>query len=706
MSEYRSILEDARERFAPPEMPLEGVLRRRDHKHRNQRITAGVVGLAIGLVAILIGASIFRSSPKVPANPKPTPVMGNGPITVFGFTGGLRSLSLDGRHERSLVRCQGSCTLVSSAAWSPDGTQVAFSATCSGGCGSAGDPYHGIRVVDLATGKDRKLVSGELFSPSLDWSPDGSQISYVAEGRIHIMDADGSNRTVLPGTSDPVVTASWSPDGAHFAHASGGALSVIGVDGSEPSVIVPSTHPALFSLTWSPDGTHIAYRTGCDVWVTTADGQHQTRIADLRSIVPGARCGSDLGSSEELAWSPDGQQIAVFVEDGRFQRVVLMQVDGKNVRVLSQVDRKFRPFGIAWQPTPTPTPAQTPAPRLPPLRHGNEVLVPVCCGKGLQAVDPATGNARVLVDCPDPCKLGFDQAAWSPDGTRVAYSVPCSFGFNETTPCRPEASRDAGIWVMDAVNGPQELTPYFGSDVPAYPTGEFAWSPDGSKIAYAQVAGTPGLYVANADLFGRRQLPGTEAANMSMPVWSPDGMQITYATGDRVYVTSIDGGAPALLSDVPGHDPAWSPNGAQIAFAGTDGIYVTDAGGGTPVRIGNGYEFVWSPDGTRIVYHVEERGDHGFHEEMWIVSPDGSNATSILPVDCCPGGIVDDTMTWSPDGTQVAFLDSADPVEIWLLTQADGSDAIRTVSQIPHPDGIQVQSWNPCLCSNGNVYPP
>jgi Tol biopolymer transport system component len=351
MNEYRSILEHAKERYAPPAMPLEGVLRRRDRRRRNQRITAGVVGLAIGLVAIVIGASIFRSSPKVPANPKPTPVMGNGPITVFGLTEGLRSLSLDGRKEGSLVKCQGGCTLVSSAAWSPDGTHVAFSVSCGGGCGSAGDPYHGIRVVDLATGDDHLLVKGDLFGPSLDWSPDGSRISYVVDGRIHIMDADGSNRTLGPSTSDRVVTATWSPDGTRFAYTNGAAVSVIGVDGSDPTLVVRSTHP-VFSLAWSPDGKEIAYRMRCDVWVATEDGVHGTRLAELRSIVPGARCGSDLGSSEQLAWSPDGEQIAVFVEDGRFQRVVLMHTDGSNVRVLSQVDRKFLPYGLAWQPIP------------------------------------------------------------------------------------------------------------------------------------------------------------------------------------------------------------------------------------------------------------------------------------------------------------------------------------------------------------------
>lgn len=349
MIDDRDLFERAVRRFPPPEHSFDRLITRRDRKRRNQRIAAGAVGIAVAVAAILVGTSIIRSDERQPAHP--IPLRHNGPITVFGFTGGLRSLSLDGRQERSLVKCQGSCTLVSSAAWSPNGTQVAFSATCSGGCGSAGDPYHGIRVVDLATGDDRLLVSGELFSPSLDWSPDGSRISYVADGHIHVMDADGSNPTQVPGTSDPVATASWSPDGRRFAYASGGAVSVIGVDGSDPTLVVPSTQPELFSPAWSPDGEEIAYRTGCDVWVTTPDGIDRTRLAQIRSIVPRARCGSDLGSSEELAWSPDGQQIAVFVED-RSQQVVLMQAGGSDVRVLSQHDTMFRPFGLAWQPVP------------------------------------------------------------------------------------------------------------------------------------------------------------------------------------------------------------------------------------------------------------------------------------------------------------------------------------------------------------------
>ena len=248
MSDLRSLLERESRRFIQQDGAFERLLHRRNRKRRNQRIAAGAVGLAVGLAAILIGSSLIRSDQSVPVQPAPTP-MENGPITFFGLTSGLRSLKLDGQNT-SLVDCADRCTETSSADWSPDGGRVAFSASCGGGCSSAGDLYHGIRVLDLATGGDRLLIGGEFFAPSLDWSPDGTRISYVADGRIHIMDVDGSNATQLPTTD--VETASWSPDGTHFVYASGGVLIVMNADGSDATTVVPSSRPA-FSPQWSPD---------------------------------------------------------------------------------------------------------------------------------------------------------------------------------------------------------------------------------------------------------------------------------------------------------------------------------------------------------------------------------------------------------------------------------------------------------------------
>ena len=256
MSEHTTLFERAAVRFDPPDLPMEGLLKRRDRKRRNQRIAAGLLGLAIGLGAILVGSSLLRSNQPAPAEPAPIGPMANGPLTFYGFTGGLRSLTLDGQRAH-LVRCGEHCTETSSAAWSPDGSRVAFAVACSGGCATAGDPYHGIRVFDLATGADRLVVGGEFFEPSLDWSADGSTNSYVHDGHIHIIDADGSNPTQVTTPRVAVDAADWSPDGTRFVLASGGALSVIEADGSDRTSVALPSGPQAFAPQWSPDGARI-----------------------------------------------------------------------------------------------------------------------------------------------------------------------------------------------------------------------------------------------------------------------------------------------------------------------------------------------------------------------------------------------------------------------------------------------------------------
>jgi hypothetical protein len=69
---------DVLERFAPlfeaPEPSFEGFVRRRDRKRRNQRLAAGVVGIAVFLAAVWIvttGGPFDRGS--APAEPAPTP---------------------------------------------------------------------------------------------------------------------------------------------------------------------------------------------------------------------------------------------------------------------------------------------------------------------------------------------------------------------------------------------------------------------------------------------------------------------------------------------------------------------------------------------------------------------------------------------------------------------------------------------------------
>jgi ferric-dicitrate binding protein FerR (iron transport regulator) len=74
VSEYRSVLERAATHAPEPDLPLERVLRRRDRRRRNQRITAGVVGIAVFVAVAWIVTGRFFDRAQTPMNrPTQTP---------------------------------------------------------------------------------------------------------------------------------------------------------------------------------------------------------------------------------------------------------------------------------------------------------------------------------------------------------------------------------------------------------------------------------------------------------------------------------------------------------------------------------------------------------------------------------------------------------------------------------------------------------
>ena len=209
-----------------------------------------------------------------------------------------------------------------------------------------------------------------------------------------------------------------------------------------------------------------------------------------------------------------------------------------------------------------------------PFRRGDEVLERVCCDGAIAAVDPATGETRLLVE---PADLG--EAAWSPDGTRLAFEISCGLSGgninNPGVPCSGAGSEEAGLYVMNATEEPTLIASYYRTGRSHMPYDRhFAWSPDGSKIAFAVLGA--GLYVADADGSNATLVGSPSDAFHGPPSWAPDGSAITYATDDGVFVVASTGGeAPQLTDD--GKDPVWSPDGSRIAFTRADAVFVATA---------------------------------------------------------------------------------------------------------------------------------
>ena len=214
-----------------------------------------------------------------------------------------------------------------------------------------------------------------------------------------------------------------------------------------------------------------------------------------------------------------------------------------------------------------------------------------------------------------------------------------------------------------------------------------AWSPDGSRIAFARDDGSRfDIFLMNADGSGitRRTDRGGENhgfAGLYAPTWSPDGARLAVMAGGlyegEIYVLHVDddGVDPILIQEMAA-DPSWSPDGSRIAFvrlSGDDGYHslqIMDPDGSnvrvvTPLDPGALYGPQWSPDGSRIVFTKCISGGC----ELYTVAADGSDFSRLTRLGDAA------TPAWSPDGGVIAFtLSTSGTTSIALVPLATGGD--------------------------------
>ena len=103
----------------------------------------------------------------------------------------------------------------------------------------------------------------------------------------------------------------------------------------------------------------------------------------------------------------------------------------------------------------------------------------------------------------------------------------------------------------------------------------------------------PEIYVMNAADGSSPVNLTSNAASDLMPAWSPDGTKIAFAS-DRsgqleIWVMNPDGSNPQQLThgSSPAEFPAWSPDGAEIAYDSDGHIWIMYADGSQPTRVTN-----------------------------------------------------------------------------------------------------------------------
>jgi TolB protein len=332
-----------------------------------------LVGLIL-LISLACGlpSQFHVSATRAAATPQATATLaqeataatqhGAGQIAFVSWEGGARDgiyiMNADGSKLRQLTDNDTDCKV----SLSPDGTRVAF-------VSSSRDEMYEIYVIHSDGNGLTRLTNNPGGSTTPSWSPDGSQIiytiSYVRGSEpssessscdIYVMNADGSDPHPLTNSCDPSATRPrWSPDGSQilfvaFNNVSStfNILKIMNADGTNPQVI--QTNPALEidSPRWSPDGTKIAFfnqKTAdapLEIDVINKDGSNQ------RSLT----AGFDV-NYYGFSWSPDGQQLIFdMVGDGKSLKsathLFVVNADGSNMHKLDAPCPSHACFGADW----------------------------------------------------------------------------------------------------------------------------------------------------------------------------------------------------------------------------------------------------------------------------------------------------------------------------------------------------------------------
>jgi Tol biopolymer transport system component len=372
-----------------------------------------------------------------------------------------------------------------------------------------------------------------------------------------------------------------SPDGTYLTFTdwredSDGVLAVHDLRTGENRRVTPVPERWGYAgySTVSPDGERIAY-----TWWWDDDGWTGLLLADFDGSKPEVLYHDESYEIQPQAWSGDGESVLVLAIDNRDNRIGLVSVSDRSLRVLKTLGQR-QPFKVSISP------------------DGRYVIYDGDAGNEPQrdifVITVATGAERALVEHgADDLVLG-----WAPDGEHVLFAS--------------DRTGTLGAWLLPVTDGmPAGAPRLVKPDIwRAQPLG-FAQP---GAFYYAVYMHMREVFVATVDLETGDLLERPTRVSESYfgsnnsPEWSPDGRNVAYLSGRKpwrefgdevIVIRSMETGEvkelqPNLASLMY---PRWSPDGRSLLLRGKDetgrGFFKVD------VQTGEVEALIRFPPGTR-----------------------------------------------------------------------------------------------------------
>jgi LysM repeat protein len=253
------------------------------------------------------------------------------------------------------------------------------------------------------------------------------------------------------------------------------------------------------------------------------------------------------GSDEKLlleraagpSWSPDGQRLSLFGEEGvdrQREDTAPVVFEGISNGILTipaslpadlaqldvvQIKRDGKARAAVWAP------------------DGNAIAWDSNPGGNYYIY--FYGKKDTSAEGQSAIEIPGEQPDWSPDGAQIAY----------------RSGRDGkqGLWISDRYDSTARRITDDGSD--AFPR----WSPDGKRIAFhRESGGNVDVYVMNADGSDIRRL--TDSPNQdTLPAWTPDGRIVFRSVRDGswgIYIMDVNGRGQKQIIAYADPGPDWT----------------------------------------------------------------------------------------------------------------------------------------------------
>jgi Tol biopolymer transport system component len=501
------------------------------------------------------------------------------------------------------------------AAWSPDGSRVAFIGE------DRDEGYQALFVMNADGSGQRQIIDSDaslyaVYGP-LAWSPDGSRILANAAIIDELLEEDMEEDS---GSTDRRLATSYAIDSE---------VVVIDVE-SETWQALTLNRTEDGQSVWSPDGTHIAWLSEVEdgmpprdtvPWVMNADGTDAYPLVDADDGQE-PRNADDYGPSD-LRWSPDGSRVAITSRWSGFETYIVA-ADGSDAHPLHD-DLFANNARWSWDGA-----------RIAFAAYDN--------GGSAEGIFVANADGSGVEKVSDVAGL-FD---WSPDGTQLAVVVQELTTSGESTGKASLILVDVESGAPRTILGPVAMSP----DPPLWRPAPAAETRVPRPVAVVENGELPEGYLlrTRADVerlvsYGWRADTGTEI------------LDIRLVTQRDKLIEDANGGSWTYGTRVPDDEPVW-----RVELEGPPEIMMISCRADCPerVRAGTWYQASDGENASWKSSSVEAAGEIAPH-------PTPPEAFDDLPVDPREPLLPDAEVIHTISTTTTGVIDG-DPVttEIWL----------------------------------------